>query len=62
MRIATSPAQQAWLSRQAIWWRGDGDPRSTGMGRLPRTWNQAVQTIVQSGHHLGRTGLETAPE
>jgi hypothetical protein len=25
-RITASPVQQASLSHQAIWWRGDGDP------------------------------------
>ena len=45
MRIATSPVQQAWLSRQAIWWRGDGDPASIGMVSR-QDMEKAVQTIV----------------
>jgi len=35
MRIATSPVQQAWLSRQAIWWRGDGDSAFNWNGQPP---------------------------
>jgi hypothetical protein len=33
MRIAASPVQQASLSRQAIWWRGDGHPAFNWVSR-----------------------------
>jgi hypothetical protein len=46
LRIAASPVQQASLSRQAIWWRGDGDPAFNWNGSAARIMEQAAQTIV----------------
>jgi hypothetical protein len=44
MRIATSPVQ-AWLSRQAIWWRGDGHP-AFNWNCQPPGYGKAAETVV----------------
>jgi len=48
MRIAASPEQQASLSRQAIWWRGNGDPafkrRSDPTFRYAAVWIASLRS------------------
>jgi hypothetical protein len=46
MRIATSPVRQVWLSRQAIWWRGDGDPAINWNEATPRIWKGRVHLAM----------------
>jgi hypothetical protein len=48
MRIAASPLQQASLSHQAIWWRGDGDlafkRRSNPTFRYAAVWIASLRS------------------
>jgi hypothetical protein len=61
MRIATSPVQQASLSRQAIWWRGDGHTAFNWNGSAARIWERRAQTIAQRPMVLEEAGVKSLP-
>ena len=51
MRVTASPVLQASLSRQAIWWRGDGHPAFNWNGSVARIWKG------RADHHASRHDL-----